>query len=142
MADEMTNQSILQCMLRHIRPAPLLAAQPQPATCDSGFSVTDFAVTYPNGELIATATVTALPPHTTLVGVTVAASPDPSSPATYCMGVASDASGLSLPVSVLGASTSPLISGATPITGSLILCYQRGGSTRECVITQQFTVGG
>lgn len=142
MADEMTNRSILQRMLRHIRRMPHLAAQPQPTTCGSGFGVTDFAVTYPNGELIATAAVTAVPPDTTLLGVTVAASPDPSSPATYCMGVASEPSGLSLPVSVLGASTSPVISGPTRVTGTVVLCYQQGGTMQECVVTQQFTVGG
>jgi hypothetical protein len=142
MSDQLTNPAIVQRMLRHVRGTPLLSAQSGVTGCGSAFSLDDFTVTYPNNELLANVAVTAIPAGTTLVGVTVAVSPSPSAAATYCMGVASDATGMSLPVSVLGASTSPVFSGATLVTGTVVLCYVQGGATQECVVTKQFAVGG
>ena len=141
MTDQPTNDAIRSRMLRSLRGSSKLAAAAGPAACD-GFGIDDFAVTYPNGELIATLSVTGAPDGAAVLGVTVAASPGGSSPETYCMGVAYDAAGLSLPVSVLGASTAPAFSSATEVTGTVILCYQQDGETKECVTTRQFTVGG
>jgi hypothetical protein len=143
MASGVTNQAITDGMRSRLRQAPqqkLAMAQVSP--CD-GFAVSDFEVTFPNGELIVTVQVTGVPSGVTLVGVTVAAAPDPTSHVTYCMGMAADNAGLALPVSVVGASTLPTFPGQTTVTGFVILSYVRAGSSEEqCVITQAFTVGG
>lgn len=143
MASGLTNQAIIDGMRSRIRQAPqqkLTLAQGGPC---SGFTVGDFEVTFPNGELIATAQVTGVPSGVTLVGITVAVAPDPTSPVTYCMGVAADNGGLALPVSIMGASTLPAFPAQTNVTGFVILAYVREGSSQEeCVITQAFTVGG
>jgi len=79
----------------------------------------------------------------TLVGVTVAASPNRRSPETYCMGVASQSRGLPLPVTVMGTSTSPSFPTPTTVTGLVILAYTRDGKKLEqCEIAREFIVGG
>jgi len=111
--------------------------------CSSDFTIQNFAVTYPNDQLIVGAEVTGVPKGATLLGVTVAAAPGVGTGTTYCMGVASDAGGLTLPVSLLGASTSPSFPGATGVIGIVVLAYSQGGSDwLQCMITQPFTVGG
>jgi hypothetical protein len=112
------------------------------APCDPGFRLDAFAVTYPNNELIANVSVTAVPQGATLLGVTIAATPSQSSDTVYCMGVAADAAGLTVPVSVLAASMSPSFASPTTVTGTVVLSYSLGGSSQECEISQQFTVGG
>jgi len=111
-------------------------------TCSSGFTVEDFSVTYPNNELIADVEITGVPDGVTLLGVTVLAAPSASGSATYCMGVVSNSQGLPIPACVMAASTSPSFSGPTVVTGMVVLCYLEDGATRQCTITQQFTVGG
>ena len=141
MADNSSNRAIVDRMLQNVRSSPRRAAQAPTPSCGAGFVVEDFAITYPNGELIANVAVTAVPSGVVLLGVTVAATAG-NGRDTYCMGVAYDDAGLSLPVSVLGASTSPVFSKATAVTGLVVLCYKQGGSTQQCTISRQFTVGG
>jgi hypothetical protein len=143
MVTALTRQAIIQRMLGHVRalgPTRLATAPPQP--CGSDVTVDELAVTYPNKELIAHVAVTAIPAGATLLGVTVAVTPSPASPVTYCMGVAADSAGLPVPVSVMGASTSPSFTAATTLTGLVVLSYTRDGVAQECVLTRQFTVGG
>jgi hypothetical protein len=150
-ASNPSNQEIVQQMLQHVprarRKAPLgprvaQAAQALPPTCGSDFSIDDFAVTYPNSELLANVAVTRVPAGTALLGVTVAAVSISSAAETYCMGVASDSAGLALPISVLGASTSPSFPSATVVNGLVVLYYTQDGVGQQCVIQRQFTVGG
>ena len=141
MASGLTNQAIIDGMRGRLRQAPQLnASATQTGSC-SGFTISDFEVTFP-AELIATVQVTGVPSGVTLVGVTVGAAPDPTSHVTYCMGMAADNGGLALPASVMGASTLPTFPVETSVTGFVVLAYVRDGSQQQCVITQSFTVGG
>ena len=143
MASGPTNQNIIDSMRRAIGGgAQKLAARPQSAPCGSGFTLDDFAVEYPNRELIINVNVAAVPSGSTLVGVTVAVAPGTTSPTTYCMGVAAESAGLPLPFSLLAASTSATFSSPTSVTGMVILAYTTAGSLAQCVTTRQFTVGG
>jgi hypothetical protein len=138
-----TNDAILAAMRRALAPAAPMAKADQAdvAPC-TGFGVDNFGVTYPNNELMAVVEVTQVPPGVTLLGVTVAASPGPASQQTHCMGVSYDSNGVSLPVSVLGASTSPAFSTPTKVMGTVVLAYTSDGATIEqCTITRTFTVG-
>ena len=58
------------------------------------------------------------------------------------MGVAAQNTGFPLPISELAASNAPLFTTKTTVTGSVILAYMSGGGLQQCVITQQFAVGG
>ena len=151
MPNPVTNQAIIEAMLRNVRGGGLRGTQaeanaqaqpapsPKPAPC-SGFTINDFTVAYINRELIANVEVSSAPAGTTVVGATIVASAPSGS--TYCMGVAAQNSGLPLPVSELAASSAPVFTARTTVIGSVILAYMSGGVLQQCVITQQFTVGG
>jgi hypothetical protein len=141
-AKNVKSQEIRDRMTAHVRRIAQESAAVQLPKCSSGFRVDDFGVTYPNQELMATVAVTGIPAGASLLGVTVAATLSAAGSETYCMGVAANSAGLPVPVSVLGASTSPSFPRATVLTGLVVLCYSLGGATQECTITQQFTVGG
>jgi hypothetical protein len=142
MSGRPTTQAIIDGMRAALRRSGLLAATPsQPAPCSGDFRVDNFGVTYPNGELIINVQVTGLPAGATLVGATVVAVQSPGSGATYCMAVAAESAGLALPVSLLAASTSPVFSAPTKVTGTIVLAFMTDGALSQCVISQQFTVG-
>ena len=135
-------QAIFDRMRGLVRTSGQQSGSPSASACGSAFTLDDFSVADLNGELIANVVVTAIPAGATLQGVTVVASPPSPSPDIYCMGVAGDSAGLTVPVSVLGASTSPAFSSATVVIGMVVLDYTQDGTSQQCTITQQFTVGG
>jgi hypothetical protein len=146
-----STQAVVQRMLAALRPGGQVeagerqlkaAAAPQTGPCGSGYVVEDFAVTYPNGELIANVQVSSVPAGVTLMGVTIAVSPAEDPGTTYCMAVAAEGAGLSLPVSVLAASTAPQFPSATSVSATVVIAWSQGGSQGQCLITQPFTVGG
>ena len=148
MPNTVTNQTIIDSMLRSVRgggsrglQAQAQAASPQPApTPCTGFTINNFTVAYVNRELIANVEISGAPAGATVVGVTVVASAPSGS--TYCMGVAAQNSGLPLPVSELAASNAAVFTAKTTVTGSVIIAYMSGDALKQCVTTQQFTVGG
>jgi hypothetical protein len=136
-----TNQAIVDRMKNTLAGQQQNAA-PSLAPC-TGFTFGDFAVTYPNDELMVNAVVTGVPNGITLFGVTVAAMPATTPSETSCMAVASNVSGLTLPVSLLGATTLPSFPAPTSVTGMIILSFGKDGSSQqECVVQKNFTVGG
>ena len=139
MAQGSSNQAIVDRMLKVLRKQTKLAKPAQKSACD-GFQVADFLVNQPNNDLIASVDVAGVPKGATLVGVTVAASPNVSATTTYCMGVAAEQSGLGVPLSVLGSSTSPALEPGTAVLGILILDYVKGGVQAECVMTKEFII--
>jgi hypothetical protein len=139
MAHASANQAIVDRMLKALRREAKLAKPAQNAACD-GFQIADFLVNQPNNDLIASVEVTAVPAGAKLVGVTVAATPNASTTETYCMGVASEETGLGVPIYVLGSSTSPALKHGTPVLGILILDYVKGATPLECVMTKEFLV--
>jgi hypothetical protein len=142
MANTPGNREIVEGMRASVQAsAQKLASSASVPQCNSGFTVADFSVTYPNNELIADVMITGVPAGVTLLGVTVLASPSEEGSTTYCMGVASDSDGLPIPISVMGASTSPSFSAPTEVTGMVVLYYMEDGTAQQCVLTQQFTVG-
>jgi hypothetical protein len=142
MPSAFTNQSIADGMLGCLRSGGAKAAVAQTQPCGSGFDVTDFAVTYPGNQLMANVGVAGMPAGATLLGVTVGATPDMGSGATYCMAVAADSNGLSLPVSVLATSTATSFPAPTAVVGFVVLSYSVDGEAeQQCLVTQSFTVG-
>ncbi len=141
MSSSTTNQAIVDRMRSSLRSQAEQSGSALPAC--SGFTFGDFSVTYPNDELMANVVVTGVPAGVTLFGVTVVAMPSASPSETSCMAVASNVSGLTLPVSLLGASSLPSFPTPTSVTGMVVLSFERKGSTQEeCVVQQTFTVGG
>lgn len=109
----------------------------------NGFKLESFSVTYPNGELIGEVDVVAVPDGVALYGVTIAVSPQSDPRTTYCMAVTDDDDGLSLPVSLLAATTAIGLDQPTAMVATLVLSYGTSPSAqKECVTTQTFTVGG
>ena len=146
MPNTVTNQAIIDSMLRSARrdgsqglQARAAAPQPTPTPC-SGFTLDNFTVAWINRELIANVAISSAPAGTTVVGVTIVVSAPSGS--TYCMGVAAQNSGLPLPVSELAASSAPVFSAKTTVTGSVVIAYMTDDVLEQCVTTQQFTVGG
>jgi len=111
-------------------------------TCAAGFTVTNFAITYPNDELVVIATVTGIPDGAVLQGVTIVGAPSATSATTYAMATAANSAGLPVPLSLMGASTAPSFSTATAVTGLVIITYTQAGEQQTCGMTQAFTVGG
>jgi hypothetical protein len=138
------NQAIVDRMLARARAGALRSPAPGAAESDcSGFDLQGFAVTYPNEELMATVEVAGAPSGVTLLGATIVATPGASSKVVYCMGVAANGKGLPLPLSILGASTAPSFAKPTAVTGLVVLCFTRDGSSQEqCTVSKVFTVGG
>jgi hypothetical protein len=135
-----STEAIIESMLEQVRAYFGQAREASTPPCAEGFVVREFALTYPNKEVVINASVTAVPPGATLLGFTVAATTDPPSRTTHCLGVAANAAGLTVPVSVLGASTEPTFAGPTQLTGLVVLSYSLNGSREECLISRRFTV--
>ena len=138
------DRAIVERMLAHARGARAsLGAAPGAATGCPGFLLESFGVTYPNEELLANVEVTGVPAGATLLGATILVTPGSSSDVTYCMGVAANSAGLPLPLSLLAGTSAASFGTATQVTGMVVLCYTRDGSSQEqCTVSRAFTVGG
>jgi hypothetical protein len=137
------NQAIVDRMLVRARAGGLQSPAPRAAASDcSGFDLENFAVTYPNEELMALVEVAGAPAGVTLLGATIVATPSAASNVVYCLSVVANSAGLQLPLSLLAASTSPSFGKPTPVTGLVVLCFTRDGSSQEqCTVSRVFTVG-